>query len=65
MQTIHTDSDDYADLMDFVMSGGRVNAQLGAHIDQAELISEIWAPRARAMTNASMAIAQASIGMQA
>ncbi|RZL55337.1 MAG: hypothetical protein EOP70_10260 [Variovorax sp.] len=65
MQTIHPDSDDYADLMDFVMSGGRVNAQLGAHIDQAELISDIWAPRARAMTNASLAIAQASLGRPA
>ena len=65
MQTIHTDSDDYADLMDFIMSGGRVNAQLGSHIDQAELISEMWAPRARAMTNASLAIAHASAGAQA
>ena len=65
MQTIHTDSEDYADLMDFIMSGGRVSAQLGAHVDKAELISEIWAPRARAMTNASIAIAQAAIGAQA
>ena len=65
MQTIHTDSDDYADMMDFIMSGGRVSAQLGSHIDQDELISEMWAPRARAMTDASVAIAQAAIGAQA
>ena len=64
MQTIHTDSEDYADLMDFIMSGGRVSEQLGSHIDKSELISEMWAPRARAMTNASLAIAQASIGAQ-
>ena len=65
MQTIHTDSDDYADMMDFIVSGGRIDAQLGSHIDKSELIAEMWAPRARAMTNASLAIAQASIGAQA
>ena len=65
MQTIHTDSDDYADMMDFIMSGGRVSAQLGSHIDKSELMSELWAPRARAMTNASVAIAQAAINSQA
>ncbi|MGJ7582533.1 hypothetical protein ACSFA3_20330 [Variovorax sp. RHLX14] len=65
MQTIHTDSEDYADMMDFIMSGGRVDTQLGSHIDKAELIAEMWAPRARAMTNASIAIAHAAIGAQA
>ena len=65
MKTIHTDSEDYADMMDFIMSGGRVSAQLGPHVDKDELVAELWAPRARAMTNASWAIAQASISAQA
>ena len=65
MQTLHLDSDDYADMLDFIATGGRAGSLPSTHPDMAPLVAEMWAPRARAMTTAVVAIAHAVIDSRA
>ena len=60
MQIPHTDSDDYADLMDFIASSGRV-ANTPAVLQMApELGALMWSARAAAMTQSIAALARAA-----
>jgi len=61
MQTLHLDSDDYADMLDFIATGGRAGSVPSSQGDPAQFVAEMWAPRARAMTTAVVAIAHAVI----
>jgi hypothetical protein len=65
MQTLHLDSDDYADMLDFIATGGRAGSLPAQDCDQAKFVADMWAPRARAMTGAVVAIAHAAIDSRA
>jgi hypothetical protein len=48
-------------MLEFIATGGRAGSVPPSHGDSSEFIAEMWAPRARAMTTAVVAIAHAVI----
>jgi hypothetical protein len=56
------DTSEFAALLDFVATGGRAREHLKAHQDPQALTAQILAPRAKAMTTALIAIANAVLG---
>lgn len=60
MSFLHPDSAEFADLMDFLATGGRVREALEVYRDPDALSAELLAPRARAMTASLVTIARAS-----
>ena len=65
MQTLQLDSDDYADMLDFIATGGRAGSINTSQGDASQFVADLWAPRARAMTTAVVAIAHAVIDSRA
>ena len=55
----HPDSSEFADLMDFMATGGRAREGIEAYRDPDALSAELLAPRARAMTASLVTIARA------
>ena len=62
MSPPHPDTSEFAALLDFVATGGRARDQLKPAQRSEELVAQMLAPRARAMTTAVVTIAKAVLG---
>lgn len=62
MSSPHPDTSEFAALLDFVATGGRAREQLKPTQNCEQLVAQMLAPRARAMTTALVAIAKAVLG---
>jgi hypothetical protein len=62
MSLPHPDTSEFAALLDFVATGGRARDQLKPTQSSEQLVAQMLAPRARAMTAALVAIAKAVLG---
>ena len=56
-----TDSSDFADLMDFLATSGRTRNEGFVTENAEQLVSQMWAARARAMTMALTTMAKATL----
>jgi hypothetical protein len=56
-----TDSDDFADLMDFIMTSGRTRNGDFVNENADKLTAHMWAGRAQAMTQSLVAVAKATM----
>jgi len=55
-----TDSADFADLMDFIATSGRTRNGAFVKENADQLVMDMWASRAQAMTQSLVAVAKAS-----
>lgn len=55
-----TDSADFADLMDFIATSGRTRNGAFVNENADQLVMDMWAGRAQAMTQSLVAMAKAS-----
>jgi hypothetical protein len=56
-----TDSDDFADLMDFIATSGRTRNGAFVTENAEKLVNQMWAGRAQAMTQSLVAVANAAM----
>lgn len=55
-----TDSEDFADLMDFIVTSGRTRNGTFVTENAEKLVNQMWAGRAQAMTQSLIAMANAA-----
>ncbi|MEJ8813481.1 hypothetical protein WKW77_20515 [Variovorax ureilyticus] len=55
-----TDSSDFADLMDFIATSGRTRNGAFVNENADQLVMNMWAGRAQAMTQSLVAVAKAA-----
>jgi hypothetical protein len=60
-QVPHTDSSEFADLMDFIATSGRVRSHPYVNENADKLVSQMWSGRAKAMTQSLAAMAKAAV----
>jgi len=60
-QVPDTDSSEFAALMDFIATSGRVRSHPSVSENADELVSRMWSGRAKAMTQSIAAMAMAAV----
>jgi hypothetical protein len=60
-QVPDTDTSEFAALMDFIATSGRVRSHPSVSENADQLVSQMWSSRAKAMTQSLAAMAKAAV----